>query len=84
MNIVRDGIILIIYSFSIILAFIFLSSPLATMVSSIGAASDAPTMPYMMNYVNMVFSICCAAAILIPTIIFIWLAFNSQQEEYLY
>jgi sorbitol-specific phosphotransferase system component IIC len=84
MNIIRDGIMLAVYTFSILLAFIFLSNPLALMISSIGAASDAPQMPAIQAEVRTVFSIVCAMAILIPTIIFVWLAFTTNQEEYQY
>ena len=84
MNIIRDGIILAVYTFSIILAYIFLSNPLALLVSNIGGASDATVMPSIMAEVNLVFGLCCAMAVLIPTIAFVWLAFVSNQEEYLY
>ena len=84
MNIIRDGIILAAYTFSIILAYIFLSNPLTLMISGIAAASDAAIMPSIQNEVNLVFGICCAMAVLIPTIVFVWLAFVSDQEEYLY
>ena len=84
MNIIRDGVILAIYTFSVILAFIFLSSPLALMVSSIAAASDAPMMASIEAEVIAVFGICCALAVLIPSIVFIYLAFMSGNEEYQY
>jgi hypothetical protein len=84
MNIIRDGIFLAIYTFSVILAFIFLSSPLALMVSSIAAASDAALMPSIEAEVIAVFGICCALAVLIPTIVFVYLAFTTGNEEYQY
>lgn len=84
MNIVRDGIMLAVYTFGIILAFIFLSNPLALMISNIAAASSEPMMLTVKNEVIAVFGICTALAVLIPTIIFAWLAFTTNQEEYLY
>jgi len=84
MNIIRDGVILAVYTFSVIVAFIFLSSPFATMVSSLAAASDAPQMDAIKNEVITVFGICCAMAVLIPTIIFVWMAVTTNQEELLY
>jgi hypothetical protein len=84
MNIIKDGIILAVYTFSVILAFIFTSNPLAIMISSFGAASDAPIMASIQSEVITVFGICCAMAVLIPTIAFVWLAFISNQEEYQY
>jgi hypothetical protein len=84
MNIIKDGIYLAVYTFSIILAFIFLSNPLALMISNIAAASDAAIMPSIQTEVITVFGICCAMAVLIPTIVFVWLAFTTNQEEYQY
>ena len=84
MNIIRDGVILAVYTFSVSVAFIFLSAPFAAMISGIAAASDAPNMPAIYNEVVAVFGICCAMAVLIPTIIFIWLAFTTNQEEIAY
>ena len=84
MNIIRDGVILAVYTFSVIVVFIFCSSPFATMVSSIAAASDASIMSSIESEVITVFGICCAMAVLIPTIIFVWMAFTTNQEEYLY
>lgn len=84
MNIIRDGVILAVYTFSVILAYIFLSAPFASMIAAISAASDASIMPSIYNEVVAVFGICCAMAVLIPTIIFVWMAFTTNQEEYLY
>ena len=84
MNIIRDGVILAVYTFAVIVVFIFVSSPFAVMVSSIAAASDASIMPSIESEVITVFGICCAMAVLIPTIIFVWMAFTTNQEEYLY
>ena len=84
MNIIRDGILLAVYTFSIIVAFIFLSGPTATMITSIAAASDAPQMASIESEVIAVFGICCAMLVLIPTIIFVWMAFTTNREEYLY
>ena len=84
MNIVRDGVILIVYTFSVILAYIFTSSPFAHMISAISAASDAHMMPIVYNEVIAVFSICIGIAVLIPIVIFIWLAFTTNNEEVYY
>lgn len=84
MNIIRDGVILIAYTFAVILAYVFLSEPFAVMVSNIAAASDVGMMTVVKNEVFTVFSICCAMAVFIPIIVFIWLAFTTRNEEYLY
>lgn len=84
MNIIRDGVILAAYTFTIILAYIFLSNPFAMTIAGIAAASDAPQMTSIYNEVIAVFSICCAMAVLIPTIVFVWLAFSTNQEELIY
>lgn len=84
MNIVRDGVILAVYTFSVILAYIFTSSPFAHMIAAISAASDASMMPVVYNEVIAVFSICVGMAVLIPIIIFVWLAFSTNQEEVYY
>ena len=84
MNIIRDGILLIVYSFIIILAFVFTSEPFAQMVTGISSASDASMMTIVKNEVITVYGICCALAVLIPTIIFIVMAFTSRHEEYIW
>ena len=84
MNLIRDGILLVVYTFGVILAYIFLSNPFAILVSNLAAASDAAIMPTIKTLVFSVFTICCAMAVLIPTIIFVWLAFTTRNEEYLY
>jgi len=84
MNLIRDGILLVVYTFGVILAYIFLSNPFAILVSNLAAASDASIMPAIKTLVFSVFTICCAMAVLIPTIIFVWLAFTTRNEEYLY
>jgi len=84
MNIIRDGVILAVYTFSVIVAFIFLSSPFALMITNIAAASDAIQMEAIKNEVIAVFGICCAMAVLIPTFIFVWMALTTNQEEYIY
>jgi len=84
MNIIRDGVFLVVYTFSVIVAYIFLSGPTAMMISGIAAASDAHQMIALKAELLSVFGICCAMAVLIPTIIFIWLAYTTNQEEYIY
>jgi hypothetical protein len=83
MNIIRDGILLAVYTFVIILAYIFLSTPFTMIISGVAAAgADNPHMAAMQNEINTVFSIATAMAVLIPTIIFIWMAFTTRNEEY--
>jgi F0F1-type ATP synthase assembly protein I len=41
-------------------------------------------MPSIQTEIIAVFGIVCAMAVLIPTIVFVWLAFTTNQEEYLY
>ena len=84
MNIIRDGVMLIVYTFSIILAFIFLSGPTATMITSIMSAGDAPQMHALETELLAVFGISTALAVLIPTIVFIWLAFSDPRMEIQY
>jgi len=81
MNIIRDGVILAVYTFSVILAYIFTSDPLAQIIAAISAASDASIMASIVTEVKAVFGICVAMAVLIPTIVFIWLAYTTNQEE---
>lgn len=83
MNIIRDGILLIVYSFIIILAFIFTSDPFAQTVAGIaGAGSDISMVNTIHEEVIMVYGMCCAIAVLIPTIVFIYLSFNTKNQEY--
>lgn len=84
MNVIRDGAILAAYTFAVILVFIFLSDPLATIVSMVIDAHETGFTQSIETEVYAVFGICCAIAILIPTVIFIWLAFSSRNEEVYY
>ena len=87
MNIVRDGVLLIVYEFIVILCFIFLSNPVALTIAAItdaGTASGVTQMTYYQTLINHVLSICFILAGLIPLIIFVYLAFTTNQEEYLY
>ena len=83
MNIIRDGVILAVYTFAIVLSYIFLSTPLASIVGAVAdAGSEFGMMATIENEVYMVFGICCALAVLIPTIIFVWMALTTRNEEY--
>jgi hypothetical protein len=84
MNIIRDGVILAVYTFSVLMAYIFLSNPFALVISGISSASDANLMHSAYNEVISVFSIATAMAVLIPSIVFIYLAFTTNREEYIY
>ena len=82
MNVVRQGVILIVYTFVIILAYIFLSEPTAQIINAIAAASDASQMPSLLAEVKAVLGICFALAVIIPTILFIWMSFTNEEIIY--
>ena len=84
MNIIRDGIILIVYTFTVIIMYIVLSDPLATTIAAIASASDASQMTSIVSEIKTVFSICVAMMTIIPTVTFIYLAFTTNKEEYIY
>jgi hypothetical protein len=82
MNVVRQGVILIVYTFVIILAYIFLSEPTAQIINAIAAASDASQMPSLLAEVKAVLGICFALAVIIPTILFVWMSFTNEEIIY--
>ena len=83
MNIIRDGVILAVYTFAIVLSYIFLSTPLASIVGAVAdAGSEFGMMATIENEIYTVFGICCALAVLIPTVIFVWMALTTRNEEY--
>jgi len=83
MNVVRQGVILIVYTFSVIIAYIVLSDPAAQMINSIAAAgSDIGVMTSMVTEVKAVLGICFALAVIIPTILFIWMTFTNEEIIY--
>ena len=83
MNVVRQGVILIVYTFSVIVTYIVLSDPAAQMISSIAAAgSDISIMASMESEIKAVMGICFALAVLIPTILFIWMSFTNEEIIY--
>lgn len=83
MNIVRQGVILIVYTFSVIIAYIVLSDPAAKMINGIAAAgSDIGIMTSMVTEIKAVLGICFALAVIIPTILFIWMSFTNEEIIY--
>jgi len=80
-DIIRDGIILIVYEFIIIISFIVVSSPLSITIASIvdaGTASGVSQLSYYEGYVNNVFSICMALLALFPVIWFLFRIFSRE------
>lgn len=82
MNIVRNGVILAVYTFSVIIAYIVLSDPAAILINGIAAASDAPNMPSLVTEVKTVLSLCFALAVIIPSVLFIWMAYTDTEIIY--
>lgn len=83
MNIVRNGVILAVYTFSVVIAYIVLSEPAAQMINTIAAAgADVPTMTSIVAEVKAVLSICFALAVIIPSILFIWMAYTDMEIIY--
>ena len=82
MNIVRNGVILAVYTFSVIIAYTVLSDPAATLINGIAAASDAPNMPSLVAEVKAVLSLCFALAVIIPSVLFIWMAYTDTEIIY--
>jgi hypothetical protein len=83
MNIVRNGVILAVYTFSVVIAYIVLSEPAAQMINTIAAAgADVPTMSSIVAEVKAVLSICFALAVIIPSVLFIWMAYTDMEIIY--
>lgn len=83
MNVVRQGVILIVYTFIIILVYIFLSEPAAQIISAIAnAGSDISFMNSMETEIKAVLGICFAIAVIIPTILFIWMSYTNEEIIY--
>jgi hypothetical protein len=83
MNIVRNGVILMVYTFSVIIAYIVLSDPTAQMLNGImNAGSDISIMASMGAEIKAVLGICFALAVLIPSILFVWMAFTDTEIIY--
>lgn len=83
MNIVRNGVILGVYTFAVLVTYIVISDPAATMINAIAnAGSDISQMSSIAAEVKTVLSICFAIAIAIPTILFIWMAYTDMEIIY--
>lgn len=83
MNVVRQGVILIVYTFIVILMYIVLSDPIAVTITAIATAgADVPQMANIVTEVKNVLSICFAIAVIIPTILFIWMTFTNEEIMY--
>ena len=79
-NIIRDGIILIVYEFIIILLYIVLSNPVALTLDAIVSAATASgiSITSYYNEIKTVFSICFAMLGLIPLV---WFVFRMWARE---
>jgi len=80
-NIIRDGVILIVYEFIIIFTYIIISTPVATTIASLataGTASGVTQMAFYKGLVDAVFSICIGLLALVPVI---WFMFRVYQRE---
>ena len=83
MNVVRQGVILIVYTFAVIITYIVISDPAAQIISAVAAAgSDIGIMASMESEIKAVMGICFALAVLIPTILFIWMSFTNEEIIY--
>ena len=83
MNIVRNGVILIVYTFIIIIMYIFISEPAAQIINGLATAgSTVPQMTSIVSEVKAVMSICFSLAIIIPVILFIWMAYTDIEIIY--
>ena len=83
-DVVRDGAIMIISEFIIILMYIVLSDPVATVITAIAnAGSDISSMSYYHGLVNNVFTICFILLGLVPIIWFI-LRMMSREPDWGY
>lgn len=83
MNIVRNGVILIAYTFAVIIIYLFISEPAAQIFNALATAgSDISQMTSIVAEVKAVMSICFALAVIIPTILFIWMAYTDIEIIY--
>lgn len=85
-DVVRDGALLIISEFVIVLIYIVISSPIATVIASLvdaGTASGVTEMTYYHGLVNTVMTICFILAGFIPIIWFI-LRMMSREPDWGY
>ena len=82
MNVVRQGVILIVYTFIVILIYIFLSDPTAHVINAIAGASDSVHMPMYLAEIKAVLSICFALAVIIPTVLFSWMSYTNEEIIY--
>jgi len=83
MNVVRQGVILIVYTFAVIITYIVISDPAAQIISAVAAAgADISIMSSMESEIKAVMGICFALAVLIPTILFIWMSFTNEEIIY--
>jgi len=72
-----------VYTFCIILTYIVISEPAAQVINAIAAGgSDISQMPSLVAEIKSVMSICFALSVLIPTILFIWMAYTDTEIIY--
>ena len=82
-NIIRDGIILIVYEFTIVIMYIFLSDPVAHVLGAINdaaVASGVTQSTSIYNEIKIVFSIVFAGLGLIPIVWFIFRMFSREPD----
>ena len=80
-NIIQDGIMLIASEFVILLTYIVISSPVASMIISItsaGTSMGVTQMAHEQMLVDSVFSICMLILALVPVI---WFVFRMYQRN---
>jgi len=82
-NIIRDGIILMVYEFTIVILYIVLSDPIASVLSAIANAAIASGVTQITSYYNeikTVFTIVFAGLGLIPIVWFIFRMFSREPD----
>ena len=83
MNIIRDGIIMMVYEFIVIIAYVTLSSPVATTIGAIvdaGVASGVTQLTSYETLVSNVITICFALLGIIPLVWFIFRVYSREQD----
>lgn len=80
-EVIRDGVILIVYEFIIVFIYIIISTPVAltlTSIASAGTAMGVTQMAALESEIEAVFSICIGLLALVPVI---WFVFRVYQRE---
>ena len=85
-DVIHDGLVLVVSEFSIVLMYIVLSSPIATVIQTLvtaGTDQGVPNMTYYHNLVSTVLTICFILLALVPIIWFI-LRMMSREPDWGY